>query len=108
MKRETLLLTGNRPLTPTVFELTFSGASAMRAGQFVELEVEGQYLRRPISVCDSADGTLTLLVKRVGVGTRRRRHRLRAAVQARPRFCGEGRASHCRARLPGGGGNLLP
>lgn len=69
MKRETLLLTGNRPLTPTVFELTFSGASAMRAGQFVELEVEGQYLRRPISVCDSADGTLTLLVKRVGVGT---------------------------------------
>ena len=72
MKRETLLLTGNRPLTPTVFELTFSGASPMRAGQFVELEVEGRFLRRPISVGDSGrDGTLKLLVKTVGVGTDR-------------------------------------
>lgn len=69
MKRETPVLTGNRPLTPTVFEMTFSGASLMRAGQFVELAVEGQYLRRPISVADSRDGVLTLLVKRVGVGT---------------------------------------
>lgn len=72
MKRETLLLTGNRSLTPTVFELTFSGASPMRAGQFVELEVEGRFLRRPISVGDSGrDGTLKLLVKTVGVGTDR-------------------------------------
>lgn len=70
MKRETAILTGNRPLTPTVFELTFSGVSPMRAGQFVELAVEGQYLRRPVSVADSReDGTLVLLVKNVGIGT---------------------------------------
>ena len=45
----------------------------MRAGQFVELSVPGFYLRRPISVADSADGVLTLLVKEVGEGTKKLR-----------------------------------
>lgn len=38
-------------------------------GQFVEIAVPGQYLRRPISVCDYADGVLTIIYKVVGVGT---------------------------------------
>lgn len=40
-----------------------------RPGQFVNLEVEGHFLRRPISVCDWSEGTLTLLYDVVGEGT---------------------------------------
>lgn len=41
----------------------------IRPGQFVEIAVPGRYLRRPISVCDYADGVLTIIYKVVGVGT---------------------------------------
>ena len=40
-------------------------------GQFVNIEVEGHYLRRPISVSEYEDGILTLVVDIVGEGTRR-------------------------------------
>ena len=42
---------------------------APQAGQFVNLQIDGHYLRRPISVCDWEDGTLTLIYKVVGQGT---------------------------------------
>ena len=74
MKRELLSVISCRPLNGMVFELKLAGASAMRAGQFVELSVPGFFLRRPISVADSeADGTLTLLIKTVGEGTKKLR-----------------------------------
>lgn len=38
-------------------------------GQFVNVAVEGNYLRRPISVCDYEDGVMTLVVDVVGEGT---------------------------------------
>lgn len=38
-------------------------------GQFVNIRVEGCYLRRPISVCDWDDQSITLLYKVVGKGT---------------------------------------
>jgi len=38
-------------------------------GQFVNLLVDGHYLRRPISVCDWVDGSLVLIYKVVGQGT---------------------------------------
>ena len=61
MKREILSVISCRDLNAGVYELVLSGASDMRAGQFVELSVPGFYLRRPISVADCADGVLTLL-----------------------------------------------
>ena len=73
MKREILSVKSCRDLNAGVYELVLSGASDMRAGQFVELSVPGFYLRRPISVADSADGVLTLLVKEVGEGTKKLR-----------------------------------
>ena len=73
MKREILSVISCRDLNAGVYELVLSGASDMRAGQFVELSVPGFYLRRPISVADSADGVLTLLVKEVGEGTKKLR-----------------------------------
>ena len=41
-----------------------------RAGQFVNVAVEGKFLRRPISVCDYDENTITLLYDVVGEGTR--------------------------------------
>ena len=38
-------------------------------GQFVNIALDGLYLRRPISVCDYEDGVLTLIYKAVGEGT---------------------------------------
>ena len=38
-------------------------------GQFVNIKLEGFYLRRPISVCDAEGGRLTIIFKAVGEGT---------------------------------------
>ena len=61
----------NVPLTDSVFRMTLAGDTAeiTAPGQFVNIRLEGFYLRRPISVCDAADGTLTLIYKTVGKGT---------------------------------------
>ena len=70
MKKELLTVKSNRPLNESVFELVLSGASPMKAGQFAEITAQGFYLRRPISLADYADGKITLLVKKVGEGTK--------------------------------------
>ena len=58
-------------LNPNVFRMTLEGAAAKghKPGQFVNLTIDGSYLRRPISVCDSTDTTLTIMYKVVGKGT---------------------------------------
>ena len=71
--REVLYTVGsNRALTDSVFEMKLAGdTSAIAApGQFVNVRLDGFYLRRPISVCDARDGELTIVYKTVGVGTR--------------------------------------
>lgn len=40
-----------------------------RPGQFVNIELEGLFLRRPISICDWDDTTITIIYKVVGKGT---------------------------------------
>ena len=61
----------NRPLTADVRELILQGDTAeiTRPGQFVNLKLDGCYLRRPISVCDLNADRLTLIYKVVGRGT---------------------------------------
>ena len=44
---------------------------SIAAGAFVNLQIDGHYLRRPISVCDCSNDTLTLIYKVVGPGTAR-------------------------------------
>ena len=39
------------------------------SGQFVNIKLDGLYLRRPISVCDVDGDNLTIIYKAVGVGT---------------------------------------
>ena len=43
--------------------------SGIKAGQFVNVKLDGLYLRRPISVCDLTDSVLTIIYKIVGKGT---------------------------------------
>ena len=71
MKQSIFEILENTPLTETVFRLVLAGdTSAVTApGQFVNIKLEGKFLRRPISVCDCEDGRLTLLYKVVGGGT---------------------------------------
>ena len=53
MKSEMFTIVENRPLTSAVFEMTLEGDTSeiRRPGQFVELQLPGLFLRRPISVC---------------------------------------------------------
>lgn len=72
MKNSVFTLKHTRQLTGDVWELFLTGdASAVTTpGQFVNLELPGRFLRRPISVCDWDEGRLVLLVKEAGAGTR--------------------------------------
>lgn len=64
-------ITENTPLTKLVYRMVLRGdTSGLTApGQFVNIKLEGKFLRRPISVCDYDDTTITLLYKVVGEGT---------------------------------------
>ena len=71
MQRVVLTVTKNEALTPLIYEMHLAGdvSGVTRAGQFVEIALDGLYLRRPISVCNYNDGELTLIYKVVGKGT---------------------------------------
>ena len=70
MKKAFFEIIQNRPLTESVYEMRLSGDTAgIVAGQFVNIKLDGLYLRRPISVCDVSDGVLTIIYKVVGKGT---------------------------------------
>ena len=71
MKQCLFEIVSNRRLAPNVFEMVLRGdCSAVAApGQFVNLRLDGFYLRRPISVCNVDGDALTLIYKVVGRGT---------------------------------------
>lgn len=71
MRQQQFEIICNRPLTAQVFEMRlFGDPSAITSpGQFVNLKIDGLFLRRPISVCDLDGKTLTLIYKVVGKGT---------------------------------------
>lgn len=71
MKSVIFTLCENKKLTDNVYKMTLDGDTSdiERPGQFVNIKVDGLYLRRPISVCDREGGKLTLIYKVVGHGT---------------------------------------
>ena len=71
MKQELLTITENIPVTKTVYRMTLTGENleAQHPGGFINIRLEGLFLRRPISVYDSEPGRLTILYKVVGKGT---------------------------------------
>lgn len=74
MKEANLRLIGREDLycAGKLWRLVFEAPDIeARPGQFVNISVEGKYLRRPISVSEYEDGVLSLVVQIVGDGTRR-------------------------------------
>ncbi len=71
MKQSIFTIESNTPLTKDVMKMVLEGdTSAITAsGQFVNIALEGKFLRRPISVCDYDNSTLTIIYKVVGKGT---------------------------------------
>ena len=70
-KKAIYTLRSNERLTPAVWRMTLEGDTQWitAPGQFVNVELDGCYLRRPISVCDWDERTITLIYKVVGEGT---------------------------------------
>ena len=75
MKQNIFTVIENIPLTDTVMRMRLQGDTSdiTRPGQFVNLRLEGRFLRRPISVCDVEGDVLTLIYKVVGGGTEQMR-----------------------------------
>ena len=70
MKNLVFELLTNKKIAKNTYECVLCGdISDIKCGQFVNIMIDGLYLRRPISVCDAEDGKLTLIYKVVGVGT---------------------------------------
>ena len=71
MKQGFFEIIENKALTASVYQMRLSGDTSdiTASGQFVNIKLEGKFLRRPISVCDCENGVLTLVYKVVGKGT---------------------------------------
>lgn len=71
MKQSLFKIIKNEPLTNTVYRMILEGdaSSITRSGQFLNIKIDNLFLRRPISVCDYDENTITILYKVVGKGT---------------------------------------
>ena len=75
MKQVILKIQSNEQIAKNVYRMLLAGdTTGILPGQFVNIRVEGQFLRRPISVCNIEDGVLTIIYKVVGVGTEAMSH----------------------------------
>lgn len=70
-KQNIYKILSNEPLTKDVFKMVLQGDTQYitRPGQFINIALTGKFLRRPISVCDYDDTTVTIIYKVVGEGT---------------------------------------
>lgn len=71
MKEVLFEIISNEALTKDVFRIVLSGdtSAITKPGQFVNIKIEGFFLRRPLSVCDCEGDRLTLVYKVTGEGT---------------------------------------
>ena len=76
MKQTIFTIKENVALTDTVYKMLLTGDTShiTNCGQFVNIKLDGLFLRRPISVCDCEGDTLTLIYKVVGMGTEQMSH----------------------------------
>ena len=75
MKQRLFEIKSNEQIAKNVYRMQLAGDTAgILPGQFVNIRVQGQFLRRPISVCNITDGMLTIIYKVVGVGTEAMSH----------------------------------
>ncbi len=71
MKQGIFTISENKKLTDNVYKMVLNGDTSdiTACGQFINIQLDGLYLRRPISVCDCDDKTVTIIYKVVGKGT---------------------------------------
>ena len=71
MKQGIFQITENVHLTDNVLRMRLKGdvSDITACGQFINIKLDGLYLRRPISVCDVDSDTVTIVYKVVGRGT---------------------------------------
>ena len=71
MKQGNFAIIDNIALTDNVYKMTLQGdtSAIIAPGQFVNIKLDGLFLRRPISVCDVEGDILTIIYKAVGKGT---------------------------------------
>ena len=71
MKQDFYEVTENEQIAPSVFKMALAGDTSpiTAPGQFVNIKIPEFYLRRPISICDWDDKSLTIIYKAVGDGT---------------------------------------
>ena len=72
MKQGLFTIIENAPLAPGLYRLRMAGdVSAFTVpGQFLDIQLDGYFLRRPISVCDWDGESVTVIYKLLGDGTR--------------------------------------
>lgn len=72
MIREKCEITENIKIAKDIYKMTLlcDTSSFTKAGQFIDIALDGFYLRRPISVCDYDDKSITIIYKAVGEGTK--------------------------------------
>ena len=71
MKQGIFKISLNEKLTDNVYKMVLVGDTSdiTACGQFINIQLDGLYLRRPISVCDKDDTSVTIIYKVVGKGT---------------------------------------
>ena len=71
MELHTCAILDNHPVAPETYQLTVhcAAASQTRCGQFADIAIPGKKLRRPLSITDWTDNTLTFTYRVVGKGT---------------------------------------
>ncbi len=71
MKQGIFKISVNKKLVENVYKMVLQGDTSdiTACGQFINIQLDGLYLRRPISVCDKDDTSVTIIYKVVGKGT---------------------------------------
>ena len=71
MKQGLFEIIENTPLTENVYKMCLRGdvSDITAPGQFINIKLDGHFLRRPISVCDVEGDVVTIIYKVVGKGT---------------------------------------
>ncbi|MBQ4338531.1 MAG: dihydroorotate dehydrogenase electron transfer subunit [Clostridia bacterium] len=69
--KELLTVVSNEKIAVNTYKMVLSGCTKEITvpGQFINIALDGFYLRRPISVCDWDENTVTIIYKAVGNGT---------------------------------------
>ena len=71
MKQGIYTVKSNTKIANSVYKMELAGDTEglTKSGQFINIQIDGMYLRRPISVCDCEEGVITIIYKVVGRGT---------------------------------------